>query len=251
MRGLVALFAFELRRLMRNRRYLVFTFGFPVLFYALFLKSAGHGGSTAIAGTVWRDYSMVSMASFGAMIAAFNAGGARLAGERSGGWVRRLRMTPLPSWSYVATKLATGITLALPVIVVVELLGAAYGHARLSAGTWAEVTLLIWIGALPFAALGVLIGFLASSDTIYPLTSALMILLAFFGGMFNPVPTLPSGLRTLAKAMPSYNLAALGWGVLAGRGPGLVHAGILAGYLICFGVLVSWRYRADQAQLVA
>ena len=37
---------------------------------------------------------MVSMAGFGAMIAAI-AGGARIAAERSVGWNRQLRLTPL------------------------------------------------------------------------------------------------------------------------------------------------------------
>lgn len=250
MNGLVAFFVFEVRRLLRSRRYLFFTFGFPLLFYALFLKSAPEGGATPIAGTVWRNYYMVSMASFGAMVAAFNAGGARLAGERASGWVRRLRVTPLPSWAYVVTKLATGIALALPVILLVEVLGAVDGQVRLTAGTWLSITVLTWVGTLPFAGLGVLIGFLATSDTAYPLTNALMFLLAYFGGLFQPVTILPAVLRNIAHAMPSYNLASLGWRVLADRGLGPVHPLILLAYLVAFGLLIVWRYQGEQAQLV-
>ena len=70
-----------------------------------------------IAGTTWRTYFMVSMASFGAMVAALNAGGTRLAAERASGWTRQLRVTPLPAWSYVSTKIAASMVIVLPVIV--------------------------------------------------------------------------------------------------------------------------------------
>ena len=66
----------------RNLRYVGITVGFPVVFYVLFLaqRAPGH-----IAGTTWKTYFMVSMASFGAMVASLNAGGTRLAAERAVG----------------------------------------------------------------------------------------------------------------------------------------------------------------------
>src|SRR5580658_6975535 len=95
--------------------------GFPVIFYLLFLHN--EHPATRIAGTTWRTYFMVSMASFGAMVAALNAGGTRLAAERASGWTRQLRVTPLPSWIYVATKIAASMVIVLPVIALVELTG--------------------------------------------------------------------------------------------------------------------------------
>jgi len=153
------------------------------------------------------------------MVAALNAGGTRLAAERASGWTRQLRVTPLPSWSYATTKIAASMVIALPVIAVVELTGLLLGGVRLGLATWAALTVVLWASALPFASLGVLVGFVASSETAYPVVTALMFLLSFFGGLFTPVSDLPVVLRHVASFLPSYHDASLGWAVVAGRAP--------------------------------
>ncbi len=251
MQAQLAYLLFEIRRMVRNKRYMLFTLGFPVLFYLLFLHVTGSSGPEArIAGTTWGAYYMVSMASFAAMIAGFNAGGPRLAGERASGWVRQLRVTPLPGWAYVTTKLSAGMVAALPALLLVEIVGAASGHVHLAGVVWLEISLVIWVGAIPFAALGVLLGFLVGSETSYPLTNAVVFLLAFFGGEFTPVKVLPPVMKDIAKAMPTYNFSSLGWSLLAREAPNGVHILILVGYLAVFSLLVIWRYRGDQAHLV-
>jgi ABC-2 type transport system permease protein len=247
--GLAAFFSFEVQRLLRNPRYVAITVGFPVIFYSLFLHSlepAAH-----IAGTTWHTYFMVSMASFGAMVAALNAGGTRLASERASGWTRQLRVTPLPAWSYVATKIAASMVIALPVICLVELTGLLVGDVRLSVATWVTLTAVLWASTLPFVVLGVLVGFVASSETAYPVVTALMFLLSFFGGLFTPVSSLPTVLRHVATYLPTYHEAALGWSVVAGRAPGLVDVGILLVYALVLGLAVTWRNRAVESRAFA
>jgi ABC-2 type transport system permease protein len=247
--GLGGYLRFELLRLVRNVRYAAITIGFPVVFYVLFLgdeKLTEH-----IDGTTWRTYFMVSMASFGAMVAALNAGGTRLAAERASGWTRQLRVTPLPSWSFVATKIAAASILTLPVIAVVELTGFAFGGVHLGIAVWFELTGILWVSALPFATIGVLVGFVASSETAYPLVTALMFLLSFFGGLFTPVRSLPSVLRRVAEFLPSYHHAALGWAIVAGRAPGLSDVGILVAYVVVLGVVITWRHRVEESHAFA
>jgi len=247
--GLRTFLRFEVMRLLRNPRYVGISVGFPVIFYTLFLHNehpAAH-----IAGTTWKTYFMVSMASFGAMVAALNAGGTRLAAERASGWTRQLRVTPLPSWSYATTKIAASMVIALPVIAVVELTGLLLGGVRLGLATWAALTVVLWASALPFASLGVLVGFVASSETAYPVVTALMFLLSFFGGLFTPVSDLPVVLRHVASFLPSYHDASLGWAVVAGRAPGLGDAGILLVYATLLGLAVTWRHRVEESRAFA
>jgi ABC-2 type transport system permease protein len=249
MTGLVAFVRFEVLRLLRNVRYVGISVGFPVIFYILFLNNE-HPASH-IAGTTWRTYFMVSMASFGAMVAALNAGGTRLAAERASGWTRQLRVTPLPSWSYVTTKITASMVIVLPVIMLVELTGLLFGGVRLDASTWLALTAALWASALPFASLGVLVGFVASSETAYPLVTALMFLLSFFGGLFTPVADLPAPLRHVASFLPSYHDASIGWAVVAGRAPGLDHGAILLGYAALLGLAVTWRHRVEESRAFA
>ena len=120
--ALFAFVRFELVRLLRSWKFLAITVGFPVIFYMLFLGERRSG--EIIDGTVpWHVYLMVSMCTFGALVAALNAGGSRLATERSTGWARQLRITPMPAWSYVATKVTASMLVVLPVLVLVELVG--------------------------------------------------------------------------------------------------------------------------------
>jgi len=246
MTGLGAFLRFEVLRLLRNVRYVGISVGFPVVFYVLFLHNehpAAH-----IAGTTWRTYFMVSMASFGAMVASLNAGGTRLAAERASGWTRQLRVTPLPAWSYVTTKIAASMVIALPVIAVVEATGLLLGGVHLAPATWAALTMVLWASALPFAALGVLVGFVASGETAYPLVTALMFLLSFFGGLFTPVRYLPAALRRVAAFLPSYHHASIGWAVVAGRVPALADADALLVYALALALAVAWRHRVEESR---
>jgi ABC-2 type transport system permease protein len=233
-------------RLLRNPRYVAITVGFPVIFYSLFLHSLEP--AARIAGTTWNTYFMVSMASFGAMVAALNAGGTRLAAERASGWSRQLRVTPLPAWSYITTKVAASMVIAFPVICLVELTGLIVGGVRLGLLEWALLTVVLWASTLPFVVLGVLVGFVASSETAYPLVTALMFLLSFFGGLFTPVSNMPIVLRRIADFLPSFHSASIGWAVVAGRAPGLRDAGILLAYAVVFGLAVTSRHRAEESR---
>jgi ABC-2 type transport system permease protein len=249
MTGLTTFLRFEVLRLLRNIRYVGITVGFPVVFYLLFLND--EHPAAQIAGTTWRTYFMVSMASFGAMVAALNASGTRLAAERASGWTRQLRVTPLPAWSYVSTKIVAAMVIVLPVIVLVEFTGFLLGGVRLGVGIWISLTVVLWVSSLPFASLGVLVGFVASSETAYPLVTALMFLLSFFGGLFNPVRSLPVVLRHVAVFLPTYHHAALGWAIVAGRAPDLVDIGVLLAYAILLGLAVTWRHRVEESRALA
>jgi ABC-2 type transport system permease protein len=143
------------------------------------------------------------------------------------------------------------MVIALPVVSVVELTGRLFGGVHLGLGTWAALTVVLWASALPFAALGVLVGFVASSETAYPLVTALMFLLSFFGGLFTPVSELPVVLRHVAAFLPSYHDASLGWAVVAGRVPALGDGAVLLGYAVVLGLAVTWRHRVEESRAFA
>ena len=84
---------YELLRTFRNRRFYIFSFGFPlVLYYAIAgpNRNVASLGGTGISAPL---YFMVGLAAFGTMNAVLGSG-ARIAAERSVGWNRQLRLTP-------------------------------------------------------------------------------------------------------------------------------------------------------------
>ena len=247
---LMAFGRFEVGRLVRSWKFLAITVGFPVIFYILFLGD--HTAGNVVDGTVpWRVYLMVSMCSFGALVAALNAGGTRLSMERASGWARQLRVTPIPAWSYVATKIFSSMLVVFPVIVLVEAVGAGFGDVRLSATSWMSLTLLLWATSLPFAVLGVFIGFLVSTEAAFPVVTGLMFVLGYFGGLFNPVNQMPGSLQFVAHLMPNYHQLTLALSSLDGHTLALSHWLILIAYVAALGLAIVWKHRVEEARGLA
>ncbi|NNM97106.1 MAG: ABC transporter permease [Candidatus Dormibacteraeota bacterium] len=249
MTATLAYLRFELQRTLRTRGFLLFVLGFPVLFYLLLKDTAGTGFRPL--GIPFAGYYMVCMAGFGAMITAINSSGPRLAAERSSGWNRQLRVTPLPGWAYLSTKVLTSLLLTLPVMVVVMAVAAVFGPVHISAVTALELLVALMAGSLTFAAAGVLLGYAISSDTANPMINGGLLLLAYFGGLFEPVAAMAAWQQQIAYVTPTYQLAAVGWWVLGGRTPLLPHALALLAYLIAFSALALWRVEVDEARSAA
>jgi len=250
LRPLLAFGRFEVGRLLRSWRFLAITIGFPVVFYILFLGD--HTAGKVVDGTVpWRVYLMVSMCSFGALVAALNAAGTRLSMERASGWARQLRITPLPAWSYVATKVVASMLVVLPVIVLVEAVGAGFGDVRLATTTWIGLTLLLWATSLPFAVLGVFIGFLVAPEAAFPVVTGLMFVLGYFGGLFTPVDQMPGSLQFVAHLIPSYHQVSLALASIDGHTLALSHWLVLAGCVAILGLAIAWKHRVEEARGLA
>lgn len=234
----------EIRRMFRDRRFVFFTMAIPVVFYLLwsntFGKDAGTVGDTGLNA---KTYLLVSMASFGAVGAALTTTGARLAGERQSGWLRQLQVTPLRPWAVIVVKTLASMFLALPAIILVGLAAILTQHVHLSAGEWAAMVGLMWLGTLPFAALGTLIGSLVGADAAHPVTLACYFGLSILGGLWMPVDSLPKALRQVSHWLPSNRFAHLGWSAAGGHVPAASDGLVLAGWALILGVSAIAAYR--------
>ena len=249
-RPLLAFGRFEVGRLLRSWKFLAITIGFPVIFYMLFLGD--HTAGKVVDGTVpWRIYLMISMCSFGALVAALNAAGTRLSTERASGWARQLRITPIPAWSYVGTKIVASMLVVLPVIILVEVVGAGFGDVRLAATTWMELTILLWVTSLPFAVLGVFIGFLVTTEAAFPVVTGLMFVIGYFGGLFTPIDQMPGALQFVAHLIPSYHQVSLALASVDGHTLALTHWLVLAGCVAVLGLAIVWKHRVEEARGLA
>lgn len=247
MSELMAFGRFEVGRLVRSWKFLAITVGFPVIFYMLFLGD--HTPGKVVDGTTpWRVYLMVSMCSFGALVSSLTAGGSRLSIERTSGWARQLRVTPIPPWSYVSTKVTASMLVVLPVLVLVEVVGVGFGGVNLGIATWIELTALLWVTALPFAVLGTFVGFMVHTETAFPVVTGLMFVIGYFGGLFTPVSHMPYALQVTARLLPSYHQASLGLAVIDGHGFAAEHWLVLAGYAVVLSLVIVWKHRLEEAR---
>ncbi len=232
---------FEMLRAFRNRRFFMFSLGFPLILY--FVIAVPQRNITDFAGTGISAplYYMAGLASFGTMMSMISSG-ARIAGERQAGWTRQLRITPLPPRSYFRAKVMASYALAITSLVLLYIAGASLG-VSLSAGKWLEMTGLILIGLLPFAALGITLGHLMNVDSIGPVTGGTVSLLALVSGTWFPVTH--GFLHDVGQCLPSYWLVQAGHVATGGPAWGATGWLVVAGWTVLLTVTAVYAYRRD------
>lgn len=233
----------EVRRVLRNRRTLIFTLIFPAVFFLLFgLPRKGEfiDGKSAVA------YVMISLAVYGAMVGT-TAGGAAVAVERSLGWSRQLRLTPLRPLAYVISKVLTAMVLGLMAVLVVFAIGAVSG-TRTPAEVWLVAGLAAWLGSLVFAAFGLFIGFLVPSENVMQIVGPVLAILALFGGLFVPLQFLPQVMQTIAKYTPVYGVGEMARGPLVGGFHLTALVNVIA-WTVFFAVAAMQLFRRDTTRV--
>ena len=208
---------------------------------------AGAHKSLSLDGISFPLYYLSGMAAWGLMNAVISSG-ARIAQERSVGWTRQLRITPLRTRDYFIAKILSGYLMALFSIVVLAIAGSIIG-VRLSAVQWLTMLGLILVGLIPFAIMGILLGHLVSVDSLGPVIGGGTSLFALLGGAYGPLAT--GGIfLTVVKFLPSYWLVQAGRSALGGGNawPGEAWI-VLAVWSIVSARLAARVYRRDTARV--
>jgi ABC-2 type transport system permease protein len=234
--------ALELRRSLRDVRYLVIAMAMPIGLYLLFTGLFGAHGQRA-QGLPQPLELMVAMIAYGAMWAVFSATGPRIAHERAIGWTRQLRVTPLTPASALSGKLVTALAAALPAMALVALTAMLSHHIQLSPAQWLAMLITMWAGVLPLALLGLAIGYLAGDDIAFPLTMALYFALGALGGLWMPLSTMPHAMQDIGQALPSNGVAELGWRIAGGQASVPRAALVLTAWLLGSATAALLAYR--------
>jgi ABC-2 type transport system permease protein len=235
----------ELRRVARNRRSMIFGLIMPVAFLLIFGASSDYRTqmiSVHINVTAWIT---VSMALYGAMVAAVS-GGASVSVERSQGWTRHLRLTPLRPASYILTKLVGALALGAVSVAVTLLVGGVI-HAQMPVHAWIGGALLAWLGSTVFAAFGLFMGYLLPTENIMQILGPLTALLSFAGGLFVPL-TEGSVFYQIAQFTPVFGVAELVRWPLGADFSWTALVNVIAWGAI-FAAGAAWRFRRDTARV--
>jgi ABC-2 type transport system permease protein len=237
----------EVRRLLRNRRTVVFALIFPVLFSltigqneAYVTQPEGRGNLSA--------FVMISIALYGAVLAT-TSGGAMVSIERAAGWSRQLRLTPLSPVMYIVIKVLTALVLGLVSVAAVFAVGLITGKPSMPGYVWVVTGLCVWIGSLVFAAFGLLMGYLLPTENVMQFLGIGVALLAFAGGLFIPLSQFAQPVQTVAKFTPLYGLNQLVHAPLLDNGIELAWVANAVIWLAIFAGGAIWRFRKDTARV--
>jgi ABC-2 type transport system permease protein len=235
----------ELKRMLRNRRTIIFTLIFPA---SLLLVFGGQDGwqDPAGSGNV-AAYILISMGLYGAALTAA-AGGSMVALERALGWSRQLRLTPLNPVAYIVMKAIVALVMGGLAIAAVYVVGILQGKAEMPTSVWILSAVVTLFCTLTFAALGVFVGFIVPGENAMQILGPGLALLAFLGGVFIPLDNYSEIVRNIAYWTPMYGVAEIARAPLTHELPWYAVVNAVGWFLIFVGG-AAWRMSKDTARV--
>jgi len=234
----------EMLRILRNPFYVFWSLAMPIMFYFIFTRIFNTGADDV---QLWQAHYLMSMTAFSVMGSAIMTLGIRLVQERTNGWDKFMRVTPLPGTTYFLGKMFGQTVMHLFSIVVIFLAGYLINGVSLSISQWLLSGLWILGGSLPFLALGTLFGTMKRVDTASGVSNAVYMILAICGGMWMPIDILPRMMQRIAHWLPSYNFGGGAWAIIRGQSPEWSNALILLGYFLLFMLLSTYIRKKQEA----
>jgi len=175
--------------------------------------------------------------------------GKRVALERVEGWLKLLRVTPLPPAVYLAAKIAMSLLVLATSLLLVLFLGAWRMEIQAAPGQWLLLFFSLLLGVIPFAIFGLALGYLVKPRSIDTLAGLSIPLALFTCGLPLPVPEFAQDfVQDLVTLSPFYH-----YGQLAVWSAGLEyydnHIGLNLLWLVWMGCasgfLAVWAYQHD------
>jgi ABC-2 type transport system permease protein len=226
----------ELGRTFRAPAFLSYSLLLPVALYLVLTHRGALAGPFASAP---HQVAMVAVAAYSALGAVLSYG-TGVADERAAGWLRHLRLTPLPTTTVFAGKAVTAVVLALPPVLVLCVVAATVQHVTLSPVRWAAVIGVLWFGTAPFALLGLGLGYRYRAPRVQWANLLALLSLGVLGGIAWPLHEAPRWLQAAGRVSPAHGYADLAWrAVSAGANPIGYDLALLAGWAALFA-LFAW-----------
>ena len=236
---------YELLKLIRMPGYALPSIAFPAMFYLLFGVLFGRG---IVGGVTMSTYLIATYGAFGVIGASLFGFGVGVAVERGQGWMLLKRASPMPPMAFFVAKLTLCVIFACAVVGVLSILGVTLGHVQLPAATWIRLAATLVLGAVPFCALGLALGYNVGPNSAPPIVNLIYLPMSFLSGLALPFEILPPPVKAIAPFLPAYHLGQLALGAIgAGAGESAwTHIAALAGFTILGLALAVLGFRRDQ-----
>ncbi len=125
-----------------------------------------------------------------------------IARDRDKGVFQRLRVTPVPAWCIMASRLIVQLTMILLLTTVIFLVGANYDGVTLTPAGYALAFVISFIGGAVYLGLGqMIVGLVKNAETVNS-TSRLVYFLFIFLGMFGDLGLLGDKLKGMIHWTP-------------------------------------------------
>lgn len=245
-RAFVAQLRIELVLTLRRYENLLVTLAVPlvllVFFAAVPIASPSAGGAGGLAALVPR---IVAVALIGTGLVSL---GIATAYERGYGVLKRLAGSPLPRSALLASK-ALGVLLTIAAqLLLIAIVATLVGWDPPGGPVATLVRAAPWValGALTFAALGLLLAGTLRPEAVLAAANGLYLVFVLLGGVIVPVADLPQAFGGVASVLPPALLTGLLERAMTAAEPAVsVQAVVLAVWAIGLGVAAIAAFRVE------
>jgi ABC-2 type transport system permease protein len=234
------------RALWRNPVAALFTFAFPLIFLVLFsalfgARPTAMNGRPA-AGVAFTLASILTVSIIGACYTNLAVG---VTAAREGGYLKRLRGTPLPTWTYLTARIVHAIVVAFIPIIIAIIYSVSVYHVSIPVRSLPALFVALLASAACFAALGLAVtAIVPNVNAALVVVNALIWPLLFVSNVFIPIGRYPGWLDFLTALFPVRHLGATVQDALvpsAGSAGFAWHDLLVIGIWGVIGLSVAWR----------
>jgi ABC-2 type transport system permease protein len=202
---------------LRNRAFIFFSLIFPLIFLFLFLGLFARSNTAAVPYMLASVLAITVMGSFWGL-------SVQLVTFREQGILRRFRIAPVGPGAMLASSILSNYILTLPTVAIEFLLARRVFHMS-EWGNVGGIFLLVTLGIVTFAALGLIIASVTNStQETQVINQILWSAFLFLSGATLPLPMLPVWLQRFALFLPATYLVTGFERVMVGR-VGVTHIG--------------------------
>ena len=225
--------------LLRYPGFSVPTLAFPALFFLLFAAPRPDADPTLL---------LASFAGFAVLAVAFFQFGVGIAAERESSWERFVRTLPLRARTRFAARVLSASVFGLCSAALVAAAAVATTDAGLPPMRWAALAAALAIGSVPFALLGIALGYWVSPRAALPTANILYLVLSFAGALWTTPAHLPSSIASISPLVPTRPFGNVLWGAADGHLWRPRDWMLLLAWGAAFAALAAWGYRRDEGQ---
>jgi ABC-2 type transport system permease protein len=145
------------------------------------------------------------------------------------------RASPMPPAAYFFAKLAMAMIFGALIIAGLFVLGATLADVQLPPARWLALGGVLVAGAVPFCAMGLVLGTFAGPNSAPALVNLIYLPMGFASGLWIPVQFLPKIFQQIALVLPGYHYGQLALGTLDASSGSSAGGHLL--YLVVFTLL--------------
>jgi ABC-2 type transport system permease protein len=165
----------------------IFTIGFSTVFLLIFESTAGRSTVASLGGIRLIQYYVPGFVAYGIMSSCFSVLSIVIVNRREMGLLKRLRLSPAPTWILMSAIFVNTLIVCLIQIVLMLAVGRAFGvHGP---ANWVPFLLALVVGIASFTALGMGVStLLPNADAAGPVVNIVFFIVLAFSGLYYPIP---------------------------------------------------------------